>query len=158
LRPHRLIGLVTILLGCSKGASIGTRPDPAQATSDTCATLAASWRPPLTGPWKEALDSSETVTKPSDPTIRYIRTRFDVWFADSLSGPAACRLLERHHARVLAGVRDASGAGAYTIAVPDPGADWPAWEALVARLSEEPGFRHVYGIAYGGKFQTREPT
>jgi hypothetical protein len=90
--------------------------------------------------------------------MRYIRTRFDVWFADSLSGPSACRLLERYHARVLEGFRDAKEAGVYTIAVTDPGAHWAAWEALLDRMSREPGFRHVYGIAYGGILQVRDPT
>lgn len=101
-------------------------------------------------------DSPQTVSKPSDPNIRYIRARFDVWFAGSLSGPETCRLLERHHARVVGGFRDAE-ADVYTIGIPDPGVDWTAWEVFSTRLQAEPGLLHVYGIAYGGTFQAREP-
>src|SRR3954469_16538346 len=113
LRPHHLIGLVSILIACSRGTG-ASAPVQAATPPDTCATMAANWRPLLSGPWREEIDSSQTVAKPSDASIRYVRARFDVWFADSLSGPDACRLLERYHARVLAGVRGAFGVAGYT--------------------------------------------
>jgi hypothetical protein len=146
-----LISLLTVLAGCSKSPGASTRP--AQAALDSCDRVAADWRPPLPSQWSEQIDSSDTVVKPSEPAIRYIRNRFDVWFADSLSGPEACRVLKRHKATVVGSAKDASGAGIYTIAVPDPGTNWNAWETLLERLRAEPGFRHVYGISYGGQLR-----
>lgn len=148
-----MISCFAVLAGCSKNPSVSASSSLAETVSTNCDTVAADWRPPLLGQCSERLDSSETVANPSDRNSKYYRSRFAIWFSDSLSGPEACRLLERHKARITAGVRGALGAASYTIAVPDPGADWSAWQALLARLSAEPGFQHAYGIRYGGKFR-----
>lgn len=149
---HLLLGsisLTIILSSCSRGTAVATRKNLAQEIPEPCSSLAADWRPPVSGDWKEILDSSEIVTKPSEPTIQYYRTRFVIWFADTASGPEVCRLLEEYHAAVVGGLREASGADSYVIAVSDPGPDWDEWEALFARLSAEPGIQRVHGLPYG---------
>jgi hypothetical protein len=144
------LATVCLAIGCSRAyANTSTPPD--RVAPGSCDTVPDRWRPAVRDWQNDPIDSTQTIVDPAHPSGRYIRARFQVEIAPGLAGPDACRLLARHHARVMGGYQNVSGSASYVIAVPDPGMSWPTWTALEESLRKDPDFTSVLKLLYGGR-------
>jgi len=102
-------------------------------------------------------ETAYAAVSPADTMAIYYRRVVGIRFDDSTSGSTVREVLTRYQATIIAG---SPNVGAYIVRVPDPGPTYQALEALVLRLSVEPGVDFAFGITFRGAAspQARYPT
>jgi hypothetical protein len=144
-----------LLLGFWLGVACGTPPaHQAEPSTHQAASMADTSRPPVPATWIEQLDTTLTVTSPSNPAVRYWRTRFLVAFDSAARGPAVRTVLRRYGASIVGGLPSYGATGAYIVAVPDMGPDWTKWKALEDSLNAEPAVSAALSLDVGMPLQS----
>jgi len=105
-------------------------------------------RPAMPGQLNLPRDSTLTVHRPDESLSLYYRNIAGIVFDDTTSGTTIRALLRRYHGTIIGGSTYTGSFGAYIVEVPDPGPDFDKLDALLNRITREPGVSYAYGLTY----------
>jgi hypothetical protein len=100
-------------------------------------------------------DSTFTVHRPDDSLSLYYRNIVGIVFDDTTSGSTIRALLRRYNGTIIGGSPYTESFGAYVVEVPDPGPDFDKLDALLNRITREPGVSYAYGLTYRSAIDLR---
>jgi hypothetical protein len=98
--------------------------------------------------WTELLDSTQTVAEDSTREALFYANRLAVAFDDSTSGQGIRAVLAKYDATIVGGFPELPPRGAYIVRITLAEQSFAGLEALVARMTAEPGVSLVLHMAY----------
>jgi len=100
-------------------------------------------------------DTTFTVHRPDDSLSLYYRNIVGIVFDDTTSGSTIRALLHLYHGTLIGGSPYTGSFGAYIVEVPDPGPGFDKLDALLNRMTREPGVSYAYGLTYRSALDLR---
>ena len=93
-------------------------------------------------------DSTFTVRRPGDTLALCYRNIVGIVFDDTTGGATIRGVIRRYAGTIIGGSPHTGSFGAYIVCVPDPGATFDVFDALLTRISREPGVDYAYDLTY----------